>query len=53
LFSIDKPDMQLFESFSPKLKEKIESSPEWKAKGSKARTAFDDLEDDANSDVPF
>lgn len=56
LFSIDKPDMQLFESFGKYTKEKIQNSPEWQAKkhgSSTTRTAFDDLEDDANSDIPF
>jgi len=53
LFSIDKPDMNMFESFSDKLKAKIESSPEWKAKKPSVKTPFDDLESDANSDVPF
>lgn len=54
IFSIDKPDMNLFETFGEKLKDKIKSSPEWQAKGKtfNAATAFDELED-IDSDIPF
>lgn len=31
-FDIDEPDMELFESFGPKIKEKISRSPEWQKK---------------------
>ena len=56
LFSIQNPDMQMFESFGAKLKEKIQGSPEWQAKKIKpsaTKTPFDELEDDINGDVPF
>jgi len=54
LFSIDEPDMTLFDSFSNGLKEKIGKSPEWQSRGkSSAPKApagpFDDMEDD----IPF
>jgi len=54
LFSIDEPDMALFDSFSNGLKEKIGKSPEWQSRGkSSAPKApagpFDDMEDD----IPF
>ncbi len=57
MFSIDEPDMVLFEGFSNGLKEKIGKSPEWQARGgtsapalSKAPSSgFDDMDDD----IPF
>jgi hypothetical protein len=57
MFSIDEPDMVLFDSFSNGLREKIQKSPEWQARGnssasapSKASTgSIDDLDDD----IPF
>jgi hypothetical protein len=55
LFSIDEPDMTLFESFSNHLKEKIGKSPEWQARGGKAAPtkssagSFADMADD----IPF
>jgi hypothetical protein len=57
LFSIDEPDMALFDSFSNGLREKIEKSPEWQARGGKIAPApskapagaFDDMDDD----IPF
>jgi len=56
MFSLDKPDMTLFESFGDKLKDKIKASPEWqrsaKSKPFDAATAFDELES-LDSDVPF
>ena len=56
-FSIDEPDMELFSTFSSGLKEKIQKSPEWQARGkqeAKALSAskgsgFDDMDDD----MPF
>jgi len=48
MFSIDKPDMALFESFGDKLKDKIKSSPEWQSKNGKS-----DSEDYQNDDIPF
>lgn len=52
IFSLDSPDMALFETFSDKLKAKISSSPEWKSTGKSfdASTAFDDLD---ITDAPF
>jgi hypothetical protein len=57
LFSIDEPDMALFDSFSNGLREKIQKSPEWQARGEKSAPApakasaggFDDMDDD----IPF
>lgn len=61
LFSIDEPDMTLFDSFSNGLKEKIQKSPEWQARGGSRAPApakapaegsgsgFDDMD----SDIPF
>ena len=57
LFSIDEPDMTLFDSFSNGLKEKIQKSPEWQSRGGKSAPApakgasngFDDMDDD----IPF
>ena len=56
LFSIDDADMDLFESFSDNLKNKIRQSPEWErlhgspSVGNSAPSAsFDDME----SDLPF
>jgi len=57
LFSIDEPDMTLFDSFSNGLREKIQKSPEWQSRGSSsapatAKTAFSDS-DDMDDDIPF
>jgi hypothetical protein len=57
LFSIDEPDMVLFEGFSNGLREKIGKSPEWQARSDSPRQApaarpasgFDDMDDD----IPF
>ena len=58
IFSIDEPDMALFDSFSNGLKEKIGKSPEWQARGGKSSASapakasagsFDDMDDD----IPF
>ena len=55
-FDIDKPDMELFETFGNGLREKITSSPEWRARHqapvsmpSSSGTGFDDM----NDDIPF
>jgi len=65
IFSIEEPDMELFETFSDNLKQKIMGSPEWQAREGReyakgehesgrerqARqgTGFDDMDDD----IPF
>jgi hypothetical protein len=57
LFSIDEPDMALFDSFSSGLREKIQKSPEWQGRGGSSASApakapssgFDDMDDD----IPF
>jgi len=57
LFSIDDADMELFDSFSEGLKEKIRKSPEWErlhgspstSSGSAPNANFDDMADD----LPF
>jgi hypothetical protein len=58
MFSIEEPDMALFDSFSNGLKEKIGKSPEWQARGGKPSapatdkapsSGFDDMDDD----IPF
>ena len=51
LFSIEKADMDLFNSFSDKLKAKIESSPEWQSKSkNKVEKSTDGFEDE---DIDF
>lgn len=59
IFSIEKPDMELFETFSDNLRAKIMSAPEWKARknvsyqkeqnASAKGSGFDDMDDD----IPF
>jgi len=58
MFVIENPDMELFETFGNGLKEKIQSSPEWRArngdqpspsKAAPAGSGFDDMDDD----IPF
>jgi hypothetical protein len=56
MFVISNPDMELFETFGNGLKEKITSSPEWRARSPAPQPApdrpssgFDDMDDD----VPF
>ena len=53
IFSIDEPDMAVFETFRDGLKEKIMGSPEWQDKhgkaASKPSSGFDDMDDD----IPF
>ena len=55
-FYIDKPNMELFETFSDNLQAKIAKSPEWQARTSQqyaqeqnASSGFDDMD----SDMPF
>ena len=61
LFSIDEPDMEMFDTFSDNLKAKIQGSPEWQSRsgGGAQRqsggqsngggSGFDDMDDD----IPF
>lgn len=61
IFSIEEPDMAMFETFSDGLKQKIQGSPEWQARegqqyakdqnasANSAGTGFDDMDDD----IPF
>jgi hypothetical protein len=60
IFSIDEPDMTMFETFSDGLKQKIMGSPEWQSRGgysepsqanktSSEGSGFDDMDDD----IPF
>jgi len=56
MFVISNPDMELFETFGNSLKEKITSSPEWRARSPAPQLApdrplsgFDDMDDD----IPF
>jgi hypothetical protein len=58
MFEIDNPDMELFETFSSSLKEKIQATPEWRArnggqqapsKPAPSGSGFDDMDDD----IPF
>lgn len=57
VFTIENPDMNLFETFGNGLREKITSSPEWRArnqapvsKPSDPDSGFDDMDDDS---IPF
>lgn len=56
IFSINDVDLELFETFSKNLKEKIMSSPEWQARGNltapKQQNKSADF-DDIDSDIPF
>jgi hypothetical protein len=52
LFSIDEPNMGMFDTFSNSIKAKIEGSPEWQARKGTAipdASGFDDITDD----IPF
>jgi len=59
MFVIETPDMELFETFGNGLKEKIQGSPEWRArnggqeqpvrKATNTGSGFDDMDDD----IPF
>jgi len=54
-FSIDDPDMDLFETFSENLKKKIQESPEWKARDSspKEKQSSKGSIEDMDDDIPF
>ena len=56
IFSIEEPDMEMFETFSDGLKQKIQGSPEWQARegqeyakneSASKSSGFDDLDDDS------
>jgi hypothetical protein len=58
IFSIDEPDMTMFDTFSDGLKQKIQGSPEWQARegqqyakneSASKSSGFDDMDDD----IPF
>jgi len=55
VFDLDDPDMELFETFGNKTKEKIQASPEWNQKKTTApkQTAPSSGFDDMTDDVPF
>lgn len=56
LFSIDEPDMALYDSFSNNLKEKIAKSPEWQGRTyqkEQIATANSSGFDDMDSEIPF
>lgn len=53
MFDLDDPDLALFDTFSNSLKERIESSPEWKARGSSAEQYQKEQNASANSMQPF
>ena len=57
MFSLDNPDLALFESFGDKLKDKIKASPEWqskaKTKSFDAAKDFDELESLDSDSIPF
>jgi hypothetical protein len=53
IFSIDEPDMAIFETFRDGLKEKIMGSPEWQNKQGKASSKPSSGFDDMDSDIPF
>lgn len=53
IFSIDEPDMAVFETFRDGLKEKIMGSPEWQDKHGKATSKPSSGFDDMDSDIPF
>lgn len=64
MFSIEEPDMDLFETFSNGLKDKIKASPEWQARegneyarnesaSGQARQSTGSGFDDMDDDIPF
>jgi len=51
IFSIENPDMQLFETFSDHLKAKIMGSPEWASRSNSSAPQYtEEVQDD---DIPF
>ncbi len=55
IFSIADADMDLFETFSKNLKEKIQASPEWQAREqyTKTETSGGQSMEDIDEDIPF
>lgn len=53
MFSIKDPDMELFESLSVKLKEKIMNSPEWKARNEPKNYPQPSSNFDDDNSIPF
>lgn len=53
IFSIDDPDMVMFETLSDHVKNKIQSSPEWNAKNGKPAQPEKSLKDYEDDDIPF
>lgn len=55
IFDLENPDMALFETFGNKIKEKIQSTPEWSKKILPApkQTQINSSFDDMDSDIPF
>jgi len=52
IFSIDNPDIDVFEKFSDYLKGKIESSPEWRARQHR-KVPHASVSDDFDESIPF
>jgi hypothetical protein len=53
-FSLDNPDMDLFEKFSDVLKAKISASPQWqKRQNPNASERVPGSDDDIGDDIPF
>jgi len=53
IFSLDEPDMVLFETFSRSLKEKIQSAPEWQQRSELANEPPRSNNDGLDDDIPF
>ena len=54
LFSLEDPDMAMFETFGAKLKEKISNSPEWQQRqGKQGKNKTTDSFDDTLDDIDF
>jgi hypothetical protein len=53
MFVISDPDMELFESFSDMLRQKIASSPEWESRSKKPTSSKADPFEDMGDDIPF
>ena len=53
LFTLQEPDLEVFETFSDNLKTKIMSSPEWEKLNKKSEPQADMADDDQDDDIPF